>query len=127
MATAEEIEIYKQRYETYRHLDRLRWQILQIAVGVGTLTLAFAREDYSPAWWVLTIVGLMLLLFAVTILRIKNGVDRNNEVLKSVASVVGDTGIPPVSKWRNSISFWIPMFLIACGLVCIVSGWYVCN
>ena len=43
MATPEKLEIYKQRYDTYRHLDRLRWQIFQIAVGAGTLTLAFAR------------------------------------------------------------------------------------
>ena len=127
MATPEEIEIYKQRYETYRHLDKLRWQILQMAVGAGTLTLAFAREGPKPAWWVLIAVGTMLCLFAVTILRIRFGVDRNNEVLKSVASVVGDDDIPPVSKWRNSISFWIPVFLIACGLTCFVSSWFVCN
>ena len=52
MATPEQIEIYKQRYDTFRHLDRLRWQIFQIAIGVGTLTLAFARDSGKPDWWV---------------------------------------------------------------------------
>ena len=52
MATIGALEIYKQRYETYRHLDRLRWQMLQIAVGVGSLRiLAFARSGREPDWW----------------------------------------------------------------------------
>ena len=41
MPTKEELEIYKQRYETYRHFDKLRWQMLQIAVGAGSVVLAF--------------------------------------------------------------------------------------
>ena len=43
MAAPDELEIYRQRYETYRHLDRLRWLMLQIVVGAGSLILVFAR------------------------------------------------------------------------------------
>ena len=47
MATNEELEIYKQRYETFRYLDRLRWQMLQIAVIVGSLILASGTENLN--------------------------------------------------------------------------------
>ena len=52
MATKEELEIYKQRYETFRYLDRLRWQMLQIAVGTGSLILSFGRDGSEPERWV---------------------------------------------------------------------------
>ena len=45
MATTEALEIYKQRYDTYRHLDKLRWQMFQIAVGSGSVVLAFGRGN----------------------------------------------------------------------------------
>ena len=61
MAAPDELEIYKQRYETYRHLDRLRWQMVQTAVGAGSLILAFARGGSKPEWWVFAVVGLMLI------------------------------------------------------------------
>ena len=49
MATTDQQEIYKQRYEMFRHLDRLLWQMLQIAVGVDLLgILAFARSGREP-------------------------------------------------------------------------------
>ena len=42
-------------------LDRLRWQMLQIAVGAGSLILAFAKGGSTPEWWVFSVVGLMLI------------------------------------------------------------------
>ena len=57
MATPEQLEVYKQRYETFRHLDRLRWQMLQISVAVAPLIIAFgARTDAGPVWWVMVSV-----------------------------------------------------------------------
>ncbi len=38
------LEIYRQRYETYRHLDRLRWYIFQIPVVTGSLAVALAES-----------------------------------------------------------------------------------
>ena len=42
-------EVYRQRYETFRHLDRLRWQMLQIAVGIGSVVLAFGGDAARSA------------------------------------------------------------------------------
>lgn len=119
MVTPEKLEIYKQRYDTYRHLDRLRWQIFQIAVGAGTLTLAFARGAGKPDWWVFTIVGLMLCLFGIVMWRIGRGIKKNGEVLSKIGSELGDNFIPVVTNWWKSVSQWIAVILIAAGGVCL--------
>ncbi len=123
MATPEKLEIYKQRYDTYRHLDRLRWQIFQIAVGAGTLTLAFARGAGKPDWWVLTIVGLMLCIFGIVMLRIGHGIKKNGEVLSKFGSELGDDFIPQVNNWWKSVSQWIAVALIAIGVLCWILAW----
>ncbi len=120
MATTDELEVYKQRYETYRHLDRLRWQMLQIAVGAGSLILAFARGDSKPEWLVFAVVGLMLIMFGVVMLRIGHGIKMNGQVLSKAAALVGDADIPSVSKCWKSVAFWIASMLIVIGVVCIV-------
>ncbi len=124
MATINQIEIYKQRYETYRHLDRLRWQMLQIAVGAGSLILAFAGGESEPDWWIFAAVGLLLIIFGSVMLRIGHGINMNSKVLSKAASAVGDVGIPPTSKRWKSVSFWVACVLIVLGSVCVVSAWY---
>ena len=74
MATIEELEIYKQRYETFRYLDRLRWQMLQIAVIVGSLILAYGKDESEPARWVLAVVGALLTILGSTMLKIRHGI-----------------------------------------------------
>ncbi len=120
MAAPDELEIYKQRYETYRHLDRLRWQMVQTAVGAGSLILAFARGGSKPEWWVFAVVGLMLMMFGVVMLRIGHGIKMNGQVLRKAAAEVGDVDIPLVSTWWKSVSFWISLTLIGLGLLCIL-------
>ena len=44
MAEQENIEIYRQRYETFRHLDKLRWQMLQILVAIGSLNCSIGQS-----------------------------------------------------------------------------------
>lgn len=124
MTTINQIEIYKQRYETYRHLDRLRWQMLQIAVGAGSLILAFAGSASEPDCWVFAAAGLMLIIFGSVMLRIGHGINMNSKVLSEAASAIGDVGIPPISKRWNSVSFWVACILIVLGGVCIVSACY---
>lgn len=124
MPTINQIEVYKQRYETYRHLDRLRWQMLQIAVGAGSLILAFAGGDSEPAWWIFAAVGLLLIIFGSVMLRIGHGINMNGKVLSKAASAVGDVDIPSTSKRWKSVSFWVACVLIVLGSACVVSAWY---
>ena len=56
MTKTDYLEIYKQRYETFRHLDRLQWQMLQIAVGAASVILVvLARNDSELEWWMFTV------------------------------------------------------------------------
>lgn len=120
MATNEELEIYKQRYETFRYLDRLRWQILQIAVVICALILGFGKNGTDPEPWVFVAVGVLLTIFGATMLKIRRGINMNNQVLQKAAIQVGDTEIPPISKWWKSIGCWIPLVFIFLGVICIL-------
>ena len=119
MATNEELEIYKQRYETFRYLDRLRWQILQISVVICALILGFGKNGTEPEPWVFVAVGVLLTIFGLTMLKIRRGINMNNQVLQRAAIQVGDTEIPPVSRWWKSIGCWISVVLICLGALCI--------
>ena len=122
MATTTELEIYKQRYETYRHLDRLRWQMLPISAGAGAAILAFARYRSEPVWWVFLGVGLLLTISGVAMLRIGRGINRNGEVLRKVAAVIGDEDIPLVGIWFKSVAFWISLTMIGLGVLCLLTS-----
>ena len=115
MATPAELEIYRQRYETYRHLDRLRWQMLPVAVGAGAAILAFARYRSEPVWWMFLGVGLLLVISGVAMRRIGQGINRNGEVLRKIAATIGDKDIPPVGKWLKSVAFPGGIQPLSCG------------
>ena len=120
------LEIYRQRYATFRHLDRLRWQLLQISVGVGSLALVFTTNgSVSPAWWTIFSLGWMFIIFGSVMERIRKGLNKNNEILRDVAIQIGDKGIPVASKPWKSIAGLIAWILIIVGIMCIIlSIWW---
>jgi len=120
MVTNGELEIYKQRNETFRYLDRLRWQMLQIAVIVGSLILASGTEKFEPERWVFVVAGVLLTIFGITMLKIRHGINKNNQVLRKAAAQVGDTEIPDPANWWKSIGWWISFALIGIGVLCIL-------
>ncbi len=117
----EKLEIYRQRYETFRHLDKLRWQMLQIAVAAGSVVLAFSRDgSSSPGWWALLATGIILLILAFAMVRIIHGIIKNGEVLHSIGNLIGDKSIPkPSWSWKSS-SFWIVTIMAVVGVILIV-------
>jgi len=116
--TEAQLEIYRQRYETFRHLDKLRWQMLQIAIATGSVVLAFGKGiSTKPEWWAWAVVGVILLILGVSMVRIGNGVRKNGEILRNVGNEIGDVNIPKqLSNW-SSVSFWIAITMIIVGLV----------
>jgi len=119
--TIEQLEIYKQRYETFRHLDKLRWQMLQIAIATGSIVLAFGKGDSAKlVWWTWAVVGMILMILGFAMARISNGIKKNGEVLRSAGNIIGDINIPKQSSnWKN-ISFWIAIIMMVTGLACFV-------
>ncbi len=121
--TPEKIEIYRQRYETFRHLDKIRWQMLQIAVATSSVVLVFGRGDaVKPGWWVWVAIGAIFLILGLAMTKINSGAENNGEILRKFGHAIGDTKIPRnLSKYR-SVSFWIATMMIVVGLVCLVSA-----
>ncbi len=119
--TIEQLEIYKQRYETFRHLDKLRWQMLQIAIATGSIVLVFGNGDSAkPVWWTWAVAGMVLMILGFAMARIGNGIKKNGEVLRSAGNIIGDINIPKQSSnWKN-ISFWIAIIMMVTGLACLV-------
>ncbi|MFC1720733.1 hypothetical protein ACFL0K_00555 [Patescibacteria group bacterium] len=122
----EQLEIYKQRYETFRHLDKLRWQMLQIAIATGSVILTFGKSDSTaePGWWIWATVGMVLLILGFAMMRISNGIKKNGENLRRVGDIIGDVNIPKSSPGLSNISFWIETIMITMGLVCLILSIY---
>lgn len=106
--------IYEQRYETYRHLDKLRWFIFQIAISViaGILVLKNPEQEYN-----IFAIGLVLFSSGILMAKINNGIDKNNTVLQNVGVKIGDDSIPTPNKngKYKSVSWLIAYSLILIG------------
>lgn len=117
------LEVYKERYATFRHLDKLRWQMLQIAVAAGSAILAFGTNNATqPGWWALIAVGVLLMILGFAKIRIGDGIRCNNKVLNKFGKDIGDQEIPVTqSRWK-SFSFWIAVGMVIVGIACSYLG-----
>lgn len=116
-------EIYKERYETFRHLDKLRWQMLQLSVAAGSAVLAFGDVvTGSSADWKWAVTGFIFLVLGIAMIRIGNGIKANAEVLCEVGSQIGDKWIPKPTPNHRSVSFWISVLISFCGVGCIAAS-----
>lgn len=108
------IEIYRQRYETFRHLDKLRWQILQIFVAVCTaFTILYKSKTGTIEPFYFLIFGIIIIFLSYFMFKIGEGIIKNNFVLEKVGEKIGDTDIP-ISKniWEaSSHKFALSVFL----------------
>jgi hypothetical protein len=106
--------IYEQRYETYRHLDKLRWFIFQIAISViaGILVLKNPEQEYN-----IFAIGLVLFSSGILMAKINYCIDKNNTILQSVGAKIGDDSIPTPKKddKYKSVSWLISYSLISIG------------
>lgn len=110
--------IYEQRYETYRHLDNLRWYIFQIAISVVAGIISLKDSIQEPS---LFAIGLILFLSGALIAKINNGVDKNNIVLRKVGKTIGDSSIPVKKVFYKSIAWWIAFSLILAGITVLLT------
>ncbi len=110
-------EIYAQRYETWRHLDKLRWQMLQLLIAVASATAFVIRSTAGPVeWWFFVLLGFALIIIAWVMLRIGQAIRQNAVVLKSAAEAVGDHGIPDTSNKWKSVAHWLAIIVMIFGI-----------
>lgn len=113
-----DLEVYKQRYETFRHLDRLRWQMLQLVIAIASafgLITRFTSNEFE--WWIYTLLGSALLAIGWAMHAVGEGIRRNNVVLKSKGAIIGDQDIPDISNKWTAVSHWIAWGIIGIGIV----------
>lgn len=88
--------IYEQRTETFRHLDRLRWQMPSLAIVASGVLLTAGKSDRTdyPAAWAFFVTSIVCALAAYSIYRIRLSIRDNTSALRCVAETIGDGAIP---------------------------------
>ncbi len=114
--TDDNVEIYRQRYETFRHFDKLRWQMLQILVAVASATALLLRSSTGTIeWWFFCLLGASLLIIGFVMIRIGHGINANASVLKKAADAIGDDGVPVTLNQWKSVAHWIAVSVMVVG------------
>ena len=123
--------IYQQRYETFRYLDRLQWQIMQIGIVSSSviLTIRNSSEQSEAKMITLAAAGLVLFSSGLAMKKIRFGIRENSLVLAEAGKEIGDAQIPSQrSNWK-SVSAWISCVMAVIGIIfvikagCIYFGW----
>jgi hypothetical protein len=119
------LEIYRQKYENFRHFDNLRWHIPTYCFGFGSMLLGFAsKKDQPPDWWAFVVFGFLSLFSSYAIIRVRKGINNNNIALRKVAFLIGDTDIP-LQRPSGGATWWLTIILSIVGLASILFGLYI--
>ncbi|MCY4259010.1 MAG: hypothetical protein OXC91_01940 [Rhodobacteraceae bacterium] len=120
-----DMEIYRQRYETFRHLDRLRWQMLQLLIALISGTALVLKATTGPiGCGVFSLLGIALVLVAFVMHRISSGLRKNGRVLQQIGRALGDHEIPDISNPWHSIAHWLMLLVGLAGIgLAVWSGW----
>lgn len=121
--TDRKLEIYKQRYETFRHLDKLRWHMLQMALAIGAIVISFAQHDggrFSHFSYVFC--GVAMILLSVAMERIGSAIRANGEILSTCGASIGDNKIMSPKGRLSSSAFWIALTIGIFGSLLAVFG-----
>lgn len=111
------LEIYKQRYEVWRHLDKLRWQLVQLLVAVFSASALVVRAtEGAIEWWFTLALSASLIAIAFSMHRISGGIRGNQKTLQTAAKIVGDLDQPDVSKMGRSVYHWITVVVGVVGV-----------
>lgn len=121
--------IYIQKYETFRHLDRLRWLMFQIAIATSGAIIAVFSDFGKLYYFPLFSIGAILLLAGISMRKINLGIVKNGRVLHKIGKEIGDSEIPLPQFNIKSIAWWISWLMIIIGIVLIISWIYLffCN
>ena len=125
MATKEELEVYRQRYETYRFHYKLEWQFLQVGVAIGLVTLGLGEQAFNPQWWQFIIGGGVFLGFSYAMQRVARAITDSRSSFVCYARLVGDDRVGEIGSWRSSAAVWGRIILHSSGVILVV--WGICK
>jgi hypothetical protein len=116
-------EVYRQRYETWRHLDKLRWNMVQFLIALTSI-VAIALRFFPGglgAWsWLL--IGTSVISLSLAMNKVSQGIVANSEMLNSAGKKVGDTRLPEVSDQARSVYFYITVLVGVVGFILAMKG-----
>ncbi len=100
------VERYRQRYETWRHLDKIRYQIIQLAIGMGgAIALVIRATGTDIPFWLLTILAIIFFLLWMVLSKVNLAIRKNGASLQKYGEEVGDDDLPDVSQKDRSAVF----------------------
>lgn len=121
MGKEEQLEIYRQRYEVFRHLDTLRWQLFQTAIATAGIVMALGKDSIAAgSTWFWGAIALIFISIGGGKLRINYGANSNNRMLKEVAEKIGDNKIPVRENWYNGVSNYTAITMVLVGTAALV-------
>jgi len=114
------VEIYRQRYETYRYLDRLFWQMFQIAIGAIAIVAAILKIGQAEIVIPLMIIGALWVFIGGAMMKQRSGIRANYIALKKAADAIGDQNLPIPQK--NGVSDVIAKVIMFLGVASFFGG-----
>lgn len=115
------LEVYRQKYETYRHLDRLRWQTPAILFAAAAIIGVTTEKGDSPSWWVLLLFATFSGCCWYLMRRIRGTINRNTTVLQEVGEYIGDDQIPP-PPGRRGAAYLFEFVILVVTLIALAVG-----
>jgi hypothetical protein len=123
METKRKTEAYSERYATWRHLDSIRYQIIQLAIAfIGAVTLIADFENGLLPAWVSLLVGVVYFALWGILAKINSAIRENGEALREFGKTVGDDRLPDVSKKDRSVFHYIEIGFCVLGLTFILAA-----
>ncbi len=116
-------ERYGQRYETWRHLDGLRYQTIQVSLGVFGLAAAFLQADIAvPHSWLMMVTSVIILAQWKLLTKLNDAIVANGIALNQFASEIGDNLVPDVSNRAKSFFYWLEVAFLVIGISLLLIG-----
>lgn len=117
------LEIYKQRFDTWRHLDKLRWQYLQFLIAICSGLFWIWHNGRNDAVdWVIPVVGVILVAWSAGASRINFIILENDKALRDFGCRVGDGDVQAISKDGFTVIKIVPCFLLISGVTFFILG-----
>ena len=114
--------IYQERYQTFRHLDKLRWMMMQIGVTAASAIFVLPAQGGHTGKEVFLGTGIVLLFSALAMFRIGEAIIKNHTALQLAAQKIGDLKLPAKLPRKTSVSFWINIVMAIVSAVLIYHG-----
>lgn len=119
----ESLELYRQRYETWRHLDRLRYSTIQITVGgAGAVIAALEILQSKPAIWIWFAFAIFLFVQWKSLGKINDAIIANGAALSEYGRQIGDDKIPNTSERIKSVFYYVEWIVFASACISLVTG-----